>query len=106
MGPQRAGRACDDRALRDVVTSLGGVSNGFPRQSGFDITVASEVMAILCLSSDLDDLKKRLGNIIVAYRRDRSPVYCRDIKADGAMTVLLQQAINLGSVAAKLCCDG
>ena len=84
----------NDRALRDVVTSLGGVSNGFPRQSGFDITVASEVMAILCLSSDLDDLKKRLGNIIVAYRRDRSPVYCRDIKADGAMTVLLQQAMQ------------
>ncbi len=84
----------NDRALRDVVTSLGGVSNGFPRQSGFDITVASEVMAILCLSSDLDDLKNRLGNIIVAYRRDRSPVYCRDIKADGAMTVLLQQAMQ------------
>jgi len=84
----------NDRALRDVLTSLGGVSNGFPRQSGFDITVASEVMAILCLSSDLDDLKKRLGNIIVAYRRDRSPVYCRDIKADGAMTVLLQQAMQ------------
>ena len=84
----------NDRALRDVVTSLGGVSNGFPRQSGFDITVASEVMAILCLASDLDDLKHRLGNIIVAYRRDRSPVYCRDIKADGAMTVLLQQAMQ------------
>jgi formate--tetrahydrofolate ligase len=84
----------NDRALRDVVTSLGGVSNGFPRQAGFDITVASEVMAILCLASDLDDLKERLGNIIVAYRRDRSPVYCRDIKADGAMTVLLQQAMQ------------
>ena len=84
----------NDRALRDVVTSLGGVSNGFPRQAGFDITVASEVMAILCLANDLDDLKKRLGNIIVAYRRDRSPVYCRDIKADGAMTVLLQQAMQ------------
>ena len=84
----------NDRALRDVVTSLGGVSNGFPRQAGFDITVASEVMAILCLASDLDDLKRRLGNIIVAYRRDRSPVYCRDIKADGAMTVLLQQAMQ------------
>ncbi|MEC7141373.1 MAG: formate--tetrahydrofolate ligase, partial [Pseudomonadota bacterium] len=79
----------NDRALRDVVTSLGGVSNGFPRQAGFDITVASEVMAILCLATDLDDLKKRLGDIIVAYRRDRTPVYCRDIKADGAMTVLL-----------------
>ena len=84
----------NDRALRDVVTSLGGVSNGFPRQTGFDITVASEVMAILCLATDLDDLKRRLGNIIVAYRRDRSPVYCRDIKADGAMTVLLQQAMQ------------
>jgi formate--tetrahydrofolate ligase len=84
----------NDRALRDIVTSLGGVSNGFPRQSGFDITVASEVMAILCLSNDLDDLQKRLGDIIVAYRRDRTPVYCRDIKADGAMTVLLQQAMQ------------
>ncbi len=84
----------NDRALRDVVTSLGGVSNGFPRQSGFDITVASEVMAILCLSNDLDDLQRRLGNIIVAYRRDRSPVYCRDIKADGSMTVLLKDALQ------------
>jgi formate--tetrahydrofolate ligase len=84
----------NDRALRDTVTSLGGVANGFPRQTGFDITVASEVMAILCLSNDLDDLKKRLGDIIVAYRRDRSPIYARDIKADGAMTVLLQQAMQ------------
>ena len=84
----------NDRALRDVVSSLGGVANGFPRQTGFDITVASEVMAILCLANDLDDLKTRLGDIIVAYRRDRSPVYCRDIKADGAMTVLLQQAMQ------------
>jgi formate--tetrahydrofolate ligase len=84
----------NDRALRDIVTSLGGVSNGFPRQTGFDITVASEVMAILCLATDLADLEKRLGDIIVAYRRDRSPVYCRDIKADGAMTVLLQQAMQ------------
>ncbi|SFR57659.1 formate--tetrahydrofolate ligase [Litoreibacter janthinus] len=84
----------NDRALRDCVTSLGGVANGFPRQTGFDITVASEVMAILCLAMDLDDLKKRLGDIIVAYRRDRSPIYCRDIKADGAMTVLLQQAMQ------------
>ncbi len=84
----------NDRALRDIVTSLGGVSNGFPRQSGFDITVASEVMAILCLSNDLEDLQKRLGDIIVAYRRDRTPIYCRDIKADGAMTVLLEQAMQ------------
>jgi formate--tetrahydrofolate ligase len=76
------------------VTSLGGVSNGFPRQAGFDITVASEVMAILCLATDLEDLQKRLGDIIVAYRRDRSPVHCRDIKADGAMTVLLAQALQ------------
>ena len=84
----------NDRALRDIVTSLGGVANGFPRQAGFDITVASEVMAILCLASDIEDLQRRLGDIIVAYRRDRSPVYCRDIKADGAMTVLLAQAMQ------------
>ncbi|WP_368186993.1 formate--tetrahydrofolate ligase [Aestuariibius sp. HNIBRBA575] len=84
----------NDRALRDTVTSLGGVSNGFPRQTGFDITVASEVMAILCLSNDLDDLQKRLGDMIVAYRRDRSPIYARDIKADGAMTVLLRDAMQ------------
>ncbi|WP_425100439.1 formate--tetrahydrofolate ligase [Tropicibacter sp. S64] len=84
----------NDRALRDVVTSLGGVANGFPRQTGFDITVASEVMAILCLSNDLEDLEKRLGDMIVAYRRDRSPIYCRDIKADGAMTVLLKDAMQ------------
>ena len=84
----------NDRALRDIVTSLGGVFNGFPRQAGFDITVASEVMAILCLALDIEDLQKRLGDIIVAYRRNRSPVYCRDIKADGAMTVLLSQAMQ------------
>ena len=84
----------NDRALRDIVTSLGGVSNGFPRQTGLDITVASEVMAILCLATDLDDLKKRLGDIIVAYRRDKTPIYCRDIKADGAMTVLLKDAMQ------------
>ena len=84
----------NDRALRDMVASLGGVANGFPRQTGFDITVASEVMAILCLAADLDDLQERLGRIIIGYRRDRSPVYCRDIKADGAMTVLLQQAMQ------------
>ena len=84
----------NDRALRDIVTSLGGASNGFPRQAGFDITVASEVMAILCLATDLEDLQKRLGDIIVAYRRDRSPVFCRDLKADGAMTVLLSQALQ------------
>jgi len=84
----------NDRALRDIVTSLGGVSNGFPRQTGFDITVASEVMAILCLATDLEDLQKRLGDIIVAYRRDKTPIYCRDIKADGAMTVLLKDAMQ------------
>ena len=84
----------NDRALRDIVTSLGGVANGYPRQTGFDITVASEVMAILCLATSLDDLQKRLGDIIVAYRRDRTPIYCRDIKADGAMTVLLKDAMQ------------
>ncbi|MDF1717300.1 MAG: formate--tetrahydrofolate ligase [Antarcticimicrobium sp.] len=84
----------NDRALREIVTSLGGVTNGFPRQTGFDITVASEVMAILCLATSLEDLQKRLGDIIVAYRRDRSPIYCRDIKADGAMTVLLKDAMQ------------
>ena len=84
----------NDRALRDTVTSLGGVSNGFPRQTGFDITVASEVMAILCLATDLADLQKRLGDMIVAYRRDRTPIYARDIKADGAMTVLLKDAMQ------------
>ncbi|MGD9871220.1 MAG: formate--tetrahydrofolate ligase [Thauera sp.] len=84
----------NDRALRDIVVGLGGVSNGFTRQAGFDITVASEVMAILCLAKDLDDLQKRLGDIVVAYRRDKSPIYCRDLKADGAMTVLLKDAMQ------------
>ena len=84
----------NDRALRQITASLGGVSNGFPREAGFDITVASEVMAILCLAKDLDDLQTKLANMIVAYRRDRSPVFCRDIKADGAMTVLLKDAIK------------
>ncbi|WP_256477834.1 formate--tetrahydrofolate ligase [Aurantimonas marianensis] len=84
----------NDRALRDIVTSLGGVANGFPRQAGFDITVASEVMAILCLSNDLEDLQERLGRIIVAYTRDRKPVTCKELKADGAMTVLLKDAMQ------------
>ncbi|MGR3271395.1 formate--tetrahydrofolate ligase, partial [Thalassococcus profundi] len=84
----------NDRALRDVVSSLGGISNGFPRQTGFDITVASEVMAILCLARDLKDLERRLGDMIVAYRRDKTPVFCRDIKAAGAMTVLLKDAMQ------------
>lgn len=84
----------NDRALRHVVCSLGGAANGFARESGFDISVASEVMAILCLAKDLTDLRERLANIIIAYRRDTTPVYCRDIKADGAMTVLLEQAMS------------
>ena len=84
----------NDRALREIIVSLGGVANGFPREAGFDITVASEVMAILCLSTDLKDLQKRLGDIIVAYRRDKTPVYARDLKADGAMAVLLKDAMQ------------
>ncbi|HEV7320582.1 MAG TPA: formate--tetrahydrofolate ligase [Ensifer sp.] len=84
----------NDRALRSIVGSLGGVANGYPRETGFDITVASEVMAILCLSMDLKDLEQRLGNIIIGYRRDKSPVFARDIKADGAMTVLLKDAMQ------------
>ncbi|MEM1275855.1 MAG: formate--tetrahydrofolate ligase [Pseudomonadota bacterium] len=84
----------NDRALRQIAGPLGGVSNGFTREMGFDITVASEVMAILCLANDLADLEKRLGDMIVAYRRDRSPVFCRDIKAEGAMAVLLKDAVQ------------
>jgi formate--tetrahydrofolate ligase len=84
----------NDRALREIVCSLGGVANGYPREAGFDITVASEVMAIFCLARDLDDLKERLGNIIVAYTRDRKPVRARDVKAHGAMTVLLKEALS------------
>ncbi|MCU0832016.1 MAG: formate--tetrahydrofolate ligase [Rhizobiaceae bacterium] len=84
----------NDRALREVILSLGGVANGYPREGGFDITVASEIMAILCLATDLKDLEKRLGDIIIAYRRDRSAVHARDIKADGAMTVLLKDAMQ------------
>ncbi|MBO6551764.1 MAG: formate--tetrahydrofolate ligase [Roseitalea sp.] len=84
----------NDRALREMVLSLGGVANGFPREGGFDITVASEVMAILCLATDIADLEERLGRIIVGYRRDKSAVYCRDLKAEGAMTVLLKDAIQ------------
>jgi formate--tetrahydrofolate ligase len=83
----------NDRALREIVCSLGGVANGYPREAGFDITVASEVMAIFCLANDLDDLKERLGNIIVAYTRDRKPVRARDLKAHGAMAALLKEAI-------------
>ena len=84
----------NDRALRHIVGSLGGVANGYPRETGFDITVASEVMAILCLATDLKDLETRLGNIIIAYRRDKTPVFARDIKADGAMAVLLKDAMQ------------
>ncbi len=84
----------NDRALREIVCSLGGVANGFPREAGFDITVASEVMAILCLATDLKDLERRLGDIIIGYRRDKTPVFCRDIKADGAMAVLLKDAMQ------------
>src|SRR5215210_1896990 len=83
----------NDRALREIVCSLGGVANGYPREAGFDITVASEVMAIFCLANDLEDLKKRLGNIIVAYTRDRKPIRASDIKAHGAMAALLKEAI-------------
>jgi formate--tetrahydrofolate ligase len=83
----------NDRALRNVVNSLGGVANGFPREDGFDITVASEVMAIFCLATDHEDLKRRLSNIIVARTRDREPVYARDLNAEGAMAALLRDAL-------------
>src|SRR5229473_1944266 len=88
-------RAIDmnDRSMREIVSSLGGVANGFPREDGFDITVASEVMAIFCLAKDLEDLKTRLGNIIVAYTRERKPVRAADLKAHGPMTVLLKDAL-------------
>lgn len=84
----------NDRALRNVVIGLGGKVNGVPREDGFIITVASEVMAILCLANDISDLKKRLGNILVAYTYDGNPVFCKDIKADGAMTALLKDALK------------
>ncbi len=84
----------NDRALREIVCSLGGVANGFPREAGFDITVASEIMAIFCLARDLPNLKQRIGNIIVAYTRDRKPVRARDLNAHGAMTVLLTEALS------------
>ncbi len=83
----------NERALRSVVVALGGVGNGYPREDGFDITVASEVMAIFCLATNLVDLEKRLGNIVVAYTRDRKPVRARDLKASGAMSVLLKDAL-------------
>ena len=84
----------NDRALRDVVVAMGGISNGYPREDGFDIVVASEVMAIFCLATSLNDLKERLGNIVVAYNRNRRPIRARDLKAHGAMAVLLKDAIK------------
>ncbi|MEF8833739.1 MAG: formate--tetrahydrofolate ligase, partial [Halofilum sp. (in: g-proteobacteria)] len=84
----------NDRALRNITNSLGGVPNGFPREDGFDIMVASEVMAIFCLASDLEDLQNRIGNIVVAYTRDRQPICARDLEAEGAMTVLLKDALG------------
>jgi formate--tetrahydrofolate ligase len=89
------GRVVDlgDRALRKVNVNLGGISNGFPREDKFDITVASEIMAIFCLATSIKDLQKRIGDIIVAYKRDKSPIYARDVKADGPMTVLLKNAL-------------
>ncbi len=89
------GRVVDlgDRSLRKVNVNLGGVSNGFPREDKFDITVASEIMAIFCLADDINDLQKRIGDIIIAYKRDKSPIYARDVKADGPMTVLLKNAL-------------
>jgi formate--tetrahydrofolate ligase len=84
----------NDRALRQIVTSLGGVANGYPREAGFDITVASEIMAILCLATSIEDLEDSIGNIIVGYRRDKTAVRARDINAHGAMTVLLKSAIQ------------
>ena len=83
----------NDRALREITVNLGGVSNGFPRTDGFNITVASEVMAIFCLANDLKDLERRLGNITVAYTRSKKPIFAKDLKAEGPMTVLLKQAL-------------
>jgi formate--tetrahydrofolate ligase len=83
----------NDRALREIVCSLGGVANGYPREAGFDITVASEIMAILCLSTSIEDLERRIGQIVVAYKKDKTPVLAKDIKAPGAMTVLLKDAL-------------
>lgn len=84
----------NDRALRDITIAQGGVGNGFPRQDGFDITVASEIMAIFCLATNLKDLEERIGAIVVGYTRDRSPVYARDLDSDGAMTALLKDALQ------------
>ena len=84
----------NDRSLRSIVVDLGGVANGFPRQDGFDITVASEIMAIFCLATDLNDLEKRIGNITIGYTRDKKAVYAKDLNAQGPMTVLLKEAIR------------
>lgn len=84
----------NDRALRQITNSLGGVANGFPREDGFDIVVASEVMAIFCLAEDLADMERRLGNIVVGFTRDRKPIHARDLKAEGPMTVLLKEALQ------------
>ena len=84
----------NDRALRDIVVALGGTANGFPREDGFDIVVASEVMAIFCLATSLVDLKKRLGDIVIGYTREQKPVTARELKADGAMAVLLKDSLN------------
>ena len=81
----------NDRALRSININLGGVANGFPREDGFDITVASEIMAIFCLANNLEDLENRIGNITVAYTREKKPIYAKDLKAQGPMTVLLKE---------------
>ena len=83
----------NDRALREITANLGGIANGYPRQDGFNITVASEVMAIFCLADDLKDLERRLGNITVAYTREKKPIFAKDLKAEGPMTVLLKEAL-------------
>ena len=84
----------NDRSLRSIVVDLGGVANGYPRQDGFDITVASEIMAIFCLSKNLRDLENRIGNITIGYTRDKKPIYAKDLKAQGPMTVLLYRAFR------------
>ena len=84
----------NDRSLRSIVVDLGGVANGYPRQDGFDITVASEIMAIFCLAEDLTDLEERIGNITIAYTRDKKAIYAKDLNAQGPMTVLLKDAIR------------
>jgi formate--tetrahydrofolate ligase len=83
----------NDRSLREIVSSLGGPGNGYPRETGFYITVASEVMAILCLANDLEDLTRRLGNIVIGYTREKNPITANDLNASGAMTVLLKDAL-------------